>query len=92
MPDSAAPAPSRQYGSAMALPRIHFIAFGGTISSTASVGGGPVTPTLGAAGIVATAAGGLVAAGLALLAARADLGVDLRACAPLVAWLAPRLP
>ncbi len=45
-----------------------------------------------AAGIVATAAGGLVAAGLALLAARADLGVDLRACAPLVAWLAPRLP
>lgn len=54
MPGSAAPAPSRQYGSAMALPRIHFIAFGGTISSTASVGGGPVTPTLGAAGIVAT--------------------------------------
>lgn len=38
----------------MALPRIHFIAFGGTISSTATVAGGPVTPTLGAAGIVAS--------------------------------------
>jgi L-asparaginase len=37
----------------MALPRIHFIAFGGTISSTAVAPGGPVTPTLGAAGIAA---------------------------------------
>ena len=38
----------------MTLPRIHFIAFGGTISSVASVAGGPVTPTLGADGIVAS--------------------------------------
>ena len=37
----------------MALPRIHYIAFGGTISSTAAVAGGPVTPNLSAAGIVA---------------------------------------
>ena len=37
----------------MALPRIHYIAFGGTISSTAAVPGGPVTPNLDAAGIVA---------------------------------------
>ena len=37
----------------MALPRIHYIAFGGTISSTAAVPGGPVTPNLDAAGIAA---------------------------------------
>ena len=28
----------------MALPRIHYIAFGGTISSTAAVPGGPKPP------------------------------------------------
>lgn len=37
----------------MTLPRIHFIAFGGTISSVAAVAGGPVEPTLKAAGIIA---------------------------------------
>jgi len=37
----------------MTLPRIHFITFGGTISSVASVAGGPVEPTLDAAGIMA---------------------------------------
>jgi len=37
----------------MALPRIHYIAFGGTIASTATVPGGPVTPNLSAAGIIA---------------------------------------
>ena len=37
----------------MTLPRIHFITFGGTISSVSTVAGGPVEPTLDAAGIVA---------------------------------------
>ena len=37
----------------MTLPRIHFITFGGTISSVSSVAGGPVEPTLDAAGIMA---------------------------------------